>query len=337
MKLRLDWVDIAKGITIILIVLQHVLTYYPIEYHVAEPFMISFRVPFFFIVSGFFFKTYTGLADYTKRKVNGLIVPFVFFYLAFTVLFPNLLYAVDYDGLRQTSSLGWTSIFNFWKGRGYSNNPVWFLLALFWVSMIFYGIKKISDKTSCPKLCLGCLSILVGAVGYIIGVLEEDIPMNMDNALTATPLYYLGYTVKNGTRAFDVKPNIALFLGASALCFLFCWFFTCGVDYLGNRFPADKVLQVYGCAVVGTLGVCLLSMAIKKSKLLVFYGKNSLTILCMQMPVIQVVHMVPDKLGMGGGKNLVFTFVVTTLLFLIIIPVMNKVVPWVTGKKNLIK
>ena len=46
-KRRIEYIDIAKGIAMLLIVIQHVLTYYPQKLQVLEPFFSGFRVPVF--------------------------------------------------------------------------------------------------------------------------------------------------------------------------------------------------------------------------------------------------------------------------------------------------
>jgi hypothetical protein len=39
----------------------------------------AFRLPMYYFISGIFFKLYDGYADFTRRKVNNILVPFVFF------------------------------------------------------------------------------------------------------------------------------------------------------------------------------------------------------------------------------------------------------------------
>ncbi len=75
---RIDYVDLAKGICIMLVVYNHVCKLY---HHTDDILVIqgSFRMPLYFILSGLFFKEYSGFSSFAKRKVNNLIVPFFFF------------------------------------------------------------------------------------------------------------------------------------------------------------------------------------------------------------------------------------------------------------------
>ena len=70
---RIQFVDTAKGICILLVVM----------YHAGlvdndTPCLSMLRMPFYFTLSGLFFKDYGGFRTILK-KVNKLLVPFVFF------------------------------------------------------------------------------------------------------------------------------------------------------------------------------------------------------------------------------------------------------------------
>ncbi len=67
---RIDFVDLVKGICIILVVMSHVGGIFDkIDYHSM---IDCFRLPLYFFISGIFFKSYEGFAGFLKRKVNKL-------------------------------------------------------------------------------------------------------------------------------------------------------------------------------------------------------------------------------------------------------------------------
>lgn len=80
-KQRIQFIDLAKGICITLVVLHHC--------HIETPYLVYIRMPLYFILSGLFFKTYDGLADFTKRKINKILIPFLFFYSISFILYDN--------------------------------------------------------------------------------------------------------------------------------------------------------------------------------------------------------------------------------------------------------
>jgi fucose 4-O-acetylase-like acetyltransferase len=75
---RIDFVDLTKGICIILVVMAHIDGAFA---KFDESSMIScFRMPLYFFISGIFFKSYEGFAGFLIRKINKLLIPFTFFY-----------------------------------------------------------------------------------------------------------------------------------------------------------------------------------------------------------------------------------------------------------------
>lgn len=73
---RVEWIDTAKGICILLVVLHHC------SQMMHEPYLFSrdvltFRMPLYFILSGLFFKYYSPKVFFVK-KTNKLLAPYVF-------------------------------------------------------------------------------------------------------------------------------------------------------------------------------------------------------------------------------------------------------------------
>ena len=96
---RIGWIDLAKGICIVLVVFNHVNVALQISYPLT-PQINSFRMPLYFVLSGLFFKQYEGFVGFLKRKTNKLLIPFLFFLLATSVI-P---YALLHHELRYGSS-----------------------------------------------------------------------------------------------------------------------------------------------------------------------------------------------------------------------------------------
>lgn len=71
-----------KGICITLVVATHcgvcIPHYLPLGFEINMA-LINIRMPLYFSLSGFFFKEYMSFSDFVVRKVNKLIVPYVFF------------------------------------------------------------------------------------------------------------------------------------------------------------------------------------------------------------------------------------------------------------------
>ena len=88
MEARLDWIDYAKGIGIILVVYGHVLRgIYNAEMHLSEIFynvsdslVYGFHMPLFFFLSGFFFTkclNKRGTTSFLADKAKALLYPYI--------------------------------------------------------------------------------------------------------------------------------------------------------------------------------------------------------------------------------------------------------------------
>lgn len=75
MQQRIEFIDLAKGICIILVVLLHIVPSANI------PELRFIRIPLYFILSGLFFKDYGSFRNFLKKKVNNILIPFLFFYV----------------------------------------------------------------------------------------------------------------------------------------------------------------------------------------------------------------------------------------------------------------
>lgn len=74
-KQRVSYIDLVKGVCILMVVLMHT---------GVTPQNVLFsmlRMPLYFVLSGLFFKGYGGLVDLALKKINRLIVPFLFYHL----------------------------------------------------------------------------------------------------------------------------------------------------------------------------------------------------------------------------------------------------------------
>ncbi|MDE5725747.1 MAG: acyltransferase family protein, partial [Duncaniella sp.] len=115
-----------------------------------------------FFVSGIFFRPYP-FAEFIKKKVNTLIVPFVFFYL---VYYGYLV--VQWSLSHSLESFDFSvlaSVFGMYRGTEsfVVNPPLWFICALLNLQFMMYFLVKI--KLS--RVWIGVISCLVSVVGLL--------------------------------------------------------------------------------------------------------------------------------------------------------------------------
>ena len=317
---RIEFIDLAKGVCIILIVLQH-------TFHPYPPFLHMLSLPLFFVLSGLFFREYGGYVRLLVKKVNTLLIPFIFFYLGSYLMLDALQLLLH--GSVPTEGGGLLDVFRI---RLFHNNPLWFLLALFWQHLIFGAITKLSKKWQVQVL----LVAVVGAIGWALGHYEVFVPCDVDLGMTELPFFYFGYLLKRTpilyTNKYD-RYNIvfALVLIGIALSI----YYLCGrrVPKMSvNVLPRPWVVIMCGCAsfVVAALLICKI---IKRIPVVNYVGRYSIIVLCAHMLVFVFVANLTDMIGLNFYmSNALFTL----LICLGLIPLFVRFLPWFVAQKDLI-
>lgn len=327
---RIEFIDLAKGICIILVVFSHIQKTYDAPYILANCFKM-FRMPLYFFLSGLFFKNYEGFYGFLKRKVNKLLIPFVFFFLLTSFLFPNLLSIIhggrfDLDLLR-----------SFYIPEFFPNFPIWFLLCLFELNLIFYFIYLISGNfKNYQILMMTILSGLVGFTGYYLGYNRINLPMFVDTAMSALPFFFLGFVIRKYTTI--LQPNgIDKFCIPIACVFLFItYYFAKHIDYSANNFRGVSFVRVYGCGITGVFSVLFISKAINKIPYISYLGRYSIMLLCTHFIIVTYLNVILRKVIFSNWTAIAINLAITLTLYSIIIPFMKKYMPHVTAQKDLI-
>jgi fucose 4-O-acetylase-like acetyltransferase len=202
MTKRIEFLDAAKGIGILFVVLGH--NHIKMEYPVIYQVVYSFHMPFFFLLSGMFFKTDYGLPELARRRFSSLLKPFIAYmvivYTAsifFTKIdLPTIFLRIGKALYAGPSTLEWI--------------PLWFLPHLFLVNLLaFILIKFVYDRM--PKLWMRILFLAVmlaiGAATIQVflsvkfSILNHDfefygLPWSADLLLITTAFFMLGYEIR---------------------------------------------------------------------------------------------------------------------------------------------
>jgi fucose 4-O-acetylase-like acetyltransferase len=336
MKQRIDYIDLTKGICILMIVVVHISDPdKPISDAYAYTMLSSFVMPLYYLLSGMFFAKYSGLANFTLRKFNKLIVPFAFF-----LLMSYLFYCIGWairghsdmipDELRKSISH---------PEYLYFNTPVWFFASLFEVSLMFYLVVAVCDKLKIKewgkKAVMPILSFSIGIIGYVLGIYRINLPFWFDTSLTALPFYYTGYFLSKETNF--LVPNkldkyIPLFLVAFAL----------GLYFLADR--KEMILNLYHkdyfsfyiSGMCGILFMILLSKLIGKLPIISYIGRYSGIILGTHWVVLWILrrylYFITDEMLMY-----ITYFSLVVIISVPLIKFFLRFFPRLVGEKDLIR
>ena len=133
---RIDYIDLLKGVTIILVVWSH--TNHPLW---LDRDIVNIT---FFFLAGIFFKRKT-FKKFINSKCRTLILPFLVFYV---IAYPFRI-GVHYWDNGEIYNYEFERIFDLFSvaARGdylLINVPLWFLLALFFIELYYYFLSRLS-------------------------------------------------------------------------------------------------------------------------------------------------------------------------------------------------
>ena len=268
MNRRIDWIDAAKGIGILLVIIGHS----GINVFL-EKWIYSFHLPLFFILSGYLFSYDDNFKEFLRKKIKTIVVPYftlgipmlafdgLAYYIMGEYTFSDILiHIVDYILQRKM----WTP---------------WFLACLFCVNLIFYGLIRV--LRSLPRVGIACLLLTV--CGYLYSLyLGMPLVWNFDTSLMAVSFFFIGYVCKVNAGRIDKKVFNSPFIWCIFAGFLV-------INILAMKFNSvlgfsglEMFCSQYGClplvyssAVSGSFAVFVASMKYP-IRPLKYLGKNSL-------------------------------------------------------------
>lgn len=339
-KKRVEFIDLARGFAIILVILSHINTYIDMTGSRIVEVLLSFPVTLFIMISGIFFLDKLSFKELIIRKTNRVLIPFLFFYITCSVIIPHILYFFGYH-VRNEQFLGIHSLWYFvYSDKTFPNAPIWFFLSLYWINYIFYFVRKTAKNN---KILILLFSFIVGVLGYTLGHFKIKFPLFMAEALTSTPYFCAGYLLK--TYILDMtsykNKNIYMLLISTALfCVAYLLSNNGPIYYCRNIFYYN-IFSIWLICFCGAFSIILLAKIINKLPIISYNGRNSLIVFSTSNVVLQPVVLIMFKFNaiehFGKTITVIAILSVIMLVYLFIVPLLQKTVPWFVAKRDLIK
>lgn len=325
---RLNYLDVAKGIAIILVVLGHA--------NFGDNYLCnwisSFHMPIFFIVSGILLSFKDNWKDQDMngiviKKAKQLLYPYFTFSLLMilyhiVVALKNGTYSELRNRILQTICL-------------YGADTFWFLSTLFIAEVIFIAIYKYAKKKWIYFLIIFIVSTL-GAYALqlefwngsrILTVLNGFFNVIIRSSIAAIfiEVGYLFYKMRDFIDKYSkyaVILSVILFIANIYICQL-----NHMVDLHYSKI--NNFILYYECSVITSLSILIiLQYVIKSNKLLEYYGRNSLIIMSthLPLPLLEysarlVRHM---DLSFGTVFNSILITIIVMILEVICIEIINR-------------
>lgn len=336
-KERIEWIDICKFISMILVVALH----YGVPSAISK-YCHYFHMPVFFFLSGMVFnsKKYTA-KELICNRYRTILIPYFIFGIA-SFIFWELVYFIkdSYWTIGMTDFLKcflWdctNPIPNLWGG------VQWFLPALFFTELLYLLCSKLNKRLRMIAV-IGCF-----AIGSTIGHFgAENIPWGLAPAFLMITFFYCGNQAKkieSKIKRCPIRMQTALIVGLAVLT-LVCAIFNKSVNV--RRVSIRNPLLFFLGALSGILMMCLLAMVIDKiiqsekiRDIMLKWGRNTIIILYFHRWLdgitdvcMEIFHIELNSVVIKYG----FNFSLLIVCFVLVIPVVgiiNKKIPWIIGR-----
>lgn len=346
---RIDFVDLAKGICILLVVIFHL----NMSFKCHLPFLHMskcFRMPLYFILSGLFFKDYGGFKYFLVKKINRLAIPYVFFYILNILLLPFIRY-LFFPSLYSRPVVGIDYFFCFFYEKSNNMpNAIWFLLCLFILNLIFYAVFAVCKRlTSFVKeerysiyyfiSSLITLSLIFGYIGYYFGINNINLTLYVDSALTVVPFFCFGYLLRKHSNVLYPNKYDKFNVIFIVISLILIGLLSGSLSYKSNEYHIS-IFNLYFTGMIGSVSILFVAKYIKRMPIVSYIGRYSIITLCthQQIIIFMRVFFKTVNIGIGSIPQLVITFAVIVVLEkYVLIPFMIKFMPHVTAQKDVLK
>lgn len=323
MKKRIQFVDLAKRVCITLVVFAHCGCPLPLLG------LEAVRMPLYFMLSGLFFKDYGGFFQLLVRKLNKLLIPFLFFYLtAYAVYY---LFEWAKPGLIVTPANGILDVFT---QRQMFNGPIWFLLCLFWGNLFFCIIKQNLRQEYQRAVAV----LLLAGVGVTLGYNGVFVACLIDVSLTSLPFFYMGYLLNRTPILYPNKFDRYSVL--IAICF---WIvsviahFTVGTPHISflQNIINGNVLLAYIIPLIQVLAILFICKAVGHVPFLSYIGRYSIVLLVLHHMIYRPLALVIRHFDLPQPALL--NALITILVCAALIEPCRRLIPWFVAQKDLVK
>lgn len=327
---RLHYMDIAKGILILLLIEHHrghIQNYNGIDTSTFDEhfgnwqlMFICFFMQAFFFISGYCSNFKKPAKNFVWTQVKGILIPTIFFQIGWCTFFSLYFakYTWKYDMLNIPP-----------------NTTYWFLIALFFSKIIVYTLNRLGWSDKKVLIVTFCLTT-IGLLNSNYNIIGNYLAINQ--ILMACFYVAIGHYMNKKQNIYDkcLEYSITLFPWALLMLLIFkrdIPFATGAVNCQLQYIPIFFLLTISGCFAL--LRIC---REVERLRVLEFLGRNSLIIYgfhyCAAIYLSKIIWLavMPQGLIQIGGYVFILLLSVTLSCVLLIYICKYKPISWVLGK-----
>lgn len=306
-KYYLAWINILKGIGIILVVIGHTVTL-PSVFHSA---IYSFHMPLFFVISGYLFNIEKPVCALAKR----LLLP-LFVYMLLVVVPQETITILNGETTIPKALWRFVNVYTYNQATAF-----WFPYSLF-ISLVIYKYLMLKHSKDSFVICV--ILLFIAYMLCFLDLPQKYFPLAINRVFFITPLLILGGYLRRRKTMLTTKYAI---ISAFAISILYLILSPCNhVDMKNGQWGLPIMSFIGSVSFVYIL--ILLSRRIGNNgytRWLEYIGESSMTIMYVHIVLaILLSHLVPNNwialclnIAMGCYLNFLFSKIkILRLLFL---------------------
>lgn len=315
---REKWIDNAKGISILLVIIGHVSG--GLSGIWKFDFVYGIHLTMFFILSGFTIKRKKITLELLNKKFEHLMIPY--FLTCIAVLITDVInnYLISDTSIETISKIIGADLTRSFFGSGAITNfgdvelgtrigAIWFLPAIFFATFFFQLILNYYENRDDIS---GILSALIAAFGYISARFMW-LPFSVQSGMMATFFIWIGYEIKKKKIIFQLKwyhyiiAQLILLLGINTGY--------CNIGFVVayiNDWIISTLVGISGCILIYLISIKY------KGKILEYVGRKSLLVLCVHLYTLETMgvhfnHLL-DEYSLQGNTR-AWVLIIIEILF----------------------
>ncbi|MDR3594806.1 acyltransferase family protein [Clostridium sp.] len=325
-------INIMKGIGILMVMLGH--RSLP---NIIVKYIYVFHMPLFFVISGYLFdvRRYNDNRSFIIKKGRSLLQPYCCFWIISLIVQAlasnaNILPKIEYGQLINS--------FFYITQKGIWNGPLWFLVCLFVVEIIYFLLVK---RFGNDYLKLYIMIFFI--IGLLLSKVNLVLPFKIDVAFTGLVFFTLGNMVREYGLSVrtNKKQDMIIFCITTVIVFMTAIFF--------NPVIVSMMVCQYGnyiifiiTSIIGVISIYYIAKIIREFKLLEFIGSNSLVIMSLHFIIYLVIldpiqyNIINININNFFIRN-ILTIVNVVMCLMILKPIIefiNCKVSFIIGKKK---
>lgn len=338
-KQRIAWVDTAKYICIIFVMLAHLESNTYLLSVLYKPFYLSV----FFFVSGYVYIAKDNFGEFLYKKFCGLFVPWLVFSV-FNILLSQIISFNNHGNLQSELCRNFLQI----RGRG---DGVWFVAALFMAFIPFYFVVRWSDKCKRSTVVI-FFSFLLSVISVTYTILMEPtyfpwgtsaLPWHVEYIFQAMFFMVLGYFFKvefeKNFDKYNTTRNRIVCVGMYLLLVYIPYF---------AQFQFSSVTSIvyqYLCQLFGIVCVISICKKVKSNRYVLYIGSNTLICFALHGKIYSLVQTIFKRFVAEFYNGILLNTVASSIFAIVfalglsvilIVPiyVINRWFPFVLGRRK---